>query len=165
MQQQAQQSQQQGQHAAAPQVPPQSRGMEERSERVTEPTGWTGWVIFAAMMMILVGVFSAIAGITAIWKSGYYLVGQEGLVVNVDYSIWGWVHIGIGVLAVAAAFGLMVGQMWARVVGVAMAVVSAIINLAFLPAYPLWSIVVIALDVVVIYAITAHGRELASDRF
>jgi hypothetical protein len=162
MQQQAQQA---GQHAAAPQVPRQTRGMEERSTGVTEPTGWSGWLVFAAAIMIMVGAFQVIAGLTALLKSGYYLVGEQELVVNVDYTAWGWVHIGLGALAVAAAFGLMAGQMWARIVGITMAVVSAVINLAFIPAYPLWSIIVIALDVVVIYAIAAHGDELTETAY
>jgi hypothetical protein len=61
---------------------------------------------------------------------------------------------------VAAGFGLLAGQMWARIVGIAMALVSSVVNLAFMAAYPLWSIAVITLDVLVIYAIAMHGKEM-----
>jgi hypothetical protein len=123
-------------------------------------TGWTGWVVFAGLMLVMLGLFQAIEGLVAIFDQGYYLVGSEGLVVNVDYTAWGWVHLILGVLAIAAGFGLIAGNMAARVVGVILAVLSAILNLAFIAAYPVWSIIVIAIDVIVIYAIVVHGREL-----
>jgi hypothetical protein len=123
-------------------------------------TGWTGWVVFAGLMLVMLGLFQAIEGLVAIFDQGYYLVGSEGLVVNVDYTAWGWVHLILGVLAIAAGFGLIAGNMAARVVGVILAVISAILNLAFIAAYPVWSIIVIAIDVIVIYAIVVHGREL-----
>jgi hypothetical protein len=123
-------------------------------------TGWTGWVVFAGLMLVMLGLFQAIEGLVAIFDQGYYLVGSEGLVVNVDYTVWGWVHLILGVLAIAAGFGLIAGNMAARVVGVILAVISAILNLAFIAAYPVWSIIVIAIDVIVIYAIVVHGREL-----
>ena len=162
----------QGQTTEAPQVPPQTRGQEtitpqeapaaqpERVEAPPEPTGWVGWVVFAAMMMIMVGTFQVIAGLTALFDSGYYVVGEENLLVNVDFTAWGWTHIILGAIAVGAAFGLLAGQMWAGVVGMPMALLSAIVNLAFIEAYPVWSILVIALDVVVIYAIAMHGKEV-----
>jgi hypothetical protein len=132
----------------------------ERVSGPAEPTGWVGWVVFAAMMMIMVGTFQVIAGLTALFNSGYYLVGEENLLVNVDFTGWGWAHIILGAVAVGAAFGLLAGQMWARIVGIAMALVSAVVNLAFIEAYPLWSIIVITLDVLVIYAIAMHGKEV-----
>jgi hypothetical protein len=68
----------------------------------------------------------------------------------------------IGVLFVLVGFGVLVGQTWARVIGIALAVISAIINLAFIAAYPFWGIILIALDIVVIYALATHGREMKS---
>ena len=129
-------------------------------EAPPEPTGWSGMVIFGAMMMILLGAFHAIAGLVALFDNGFYLVATNGLVVNVDYNTWGWAHLLIGVVALAAGFGLFTGQMWARVLGITVAVISAIANFAFIPAFPLWCIAMITLDVLVIYAISAHGREL-----
>ncbi|MGH3330402.1 MAG: DUF7144 family membrane protein [Nocardioidaceae bacterium] len=165
----------QAEKTGAAQVPPQTRGQEEmtatqvppqhRSETpAPETTAWVGWVVFAATIMAMVGAFQVIVGLVAVFDSGYYAVNENGLVVNVDYTGWGWVHMGLGAVAIAAAIGLLAGQMWARVVGIAMALVSAIVNLAFIAAYPLWSITVIALDVVVVYAIAMHGKELKTER-
>ena len=125
-----------------------------------EPTGWTGWVAFASCMMILLGTFQAIEGLVAIFDDGYYRVTQSGLVVNVDYTVWGWVHLLLGVLVAISGIGVMVGNIAARTVGVLLAGLSAIANLLFIAAYPFWSIIVITVDVLVIYALTVHGREL-----
>jgi hypothetical protein len=119
-------------------------------------------VIFAAIMLVMLGTFQAIAGLVAIFNAGYYLVGQSGLVVKVDFTTWGWVHLIVGALALAAAFGLTAGARWARAVGIAIAVASAIVNFAFIPAYPFWAIAMITVDIVVIYGIAVHGREVTS---
>jgi hypothetical protein len=134
-------------------VPQQRRGETE------QPTGWYGWVVFGAIMMGMAGAFHAIAGLVALFDDGYYLVRESGLVVSVDYTTWGWVHLGLGVLLVAASVSLISGRMWARVVGVAVASLSAVVNLAFLAAYPLWATLMITLAVLVIYAIVVHGKE------
>ena len=125
-----------------------------------EPTGWAGMAMFGAMMMILLGTFQAIVGFVAIFDPGYYLVTSSGLVVSVDYTTWGWVHLVVGLVAVAAGAGLMSGAMWARVLGVIIALCSAILNFAFIAAFPFWSITMITIAVLVIYAIAAHGKEL-----
>jgi len=130
-----------------------------RSTRRKE-SGWTGWVTFASTLIGIVGVFQIANGLTAIFRSGTYVVGTDRLVVDVDYTVWGWVHLILGVVAIAAAFGLLVGQTWARVVGIIMAVASAVTNLAFIPAYPVGSSLVIVLDILIIYVIAVHGGEL-----
>ena len=125
-----------------------------------EVTGWAGWVTFAGIMLIMLGIFQAIEGFVAIFDDGYYLVRPNGLVVNVDYTAWGWIHLIIGLVAIAVGIGLMTGNMVVRIVGIIIAVISAIVNLMFIAAYPVWSTIVIAVDVIVIYAIVVHGREL-----
>jgi hypothetical protein len=127
-----------------------------------EPTSnvWAGWATFAGIMMIMIGVFHAIAGLVALFNTTYYTVPNTGLVLTVSYYGWGWLHIIGGVLVFLAGLGLLAGKTWARVVAVILAGLSALANLAFLPAWPIWSIIVIALDVVVIYALTVHGKEL-----
>jgi hypothetical protein len=128
-------------------------------------TAWTGWVIFGSVMLILMGAFQVVEGLVALFDDGFYLVGANGLVVNVNYNTWGWIHLIIGVIALLAGVGLTMGNMAARVVGVVIAFVSAVVNLAFISAYPIWSTILITLDVIVIYAIIVHGRELkGSDR-
>ncbi len=124
------------------------------------PTAWAGWVAFGGVMLIMLGTFQIIEGLVALFDDGFYAVASNGLVVNVDYNTWGWVHTGIGVISVLAGMGLLAGNMAARIVGVVIAFLSAIVNLAFLSAYPVWSTIMITLDVIVIYAIIVHGREL-----
>jgi tetrahydromethanopterin S-methyltransferase subunit F len=126
-------------------------------------SGWAGWVVFAGIMMIMLGAFQAIEGLVALFDDGYYLVTASGLVLNVNYNVWGWTHLILGILAVATGFGLLAGNTAARVVGIIIAVVSAIVNLAFIAAYPVWSTIVIAVDIIAIYAIVVHGRELKRD--
>ena len=137
---------------------PQQRSSSEQVP--PEPTGWAGMVVFGAVMMLMLGTFQVIEGLVAIFDDGWYLVGKNGLVVSVDLTAWGWVHLAVGVVALAAGAGLMTGATWARVLGVLVAATAAIVNFAFVAAYPLWSLTMITLAVLVIYAITAHGREL-----
>jgi len=127
-------------------------------------TGWVAWISFAAVMLAVVGVLQVMQGLAALIDDGFYVVGRSGLVVNVDYSVWGWTHLLLGVLAILTAAGLLAGNTLARVVGVLIAMVSAIVNLVFLPAYPWWSSLVILFDVVVIYGLTAHGAEMKHRR-
>jgi hypothetical protein len=125
-------------------------------------TAWTGFVLFGGIMMLMMGSFQAIEGFVALFKEDYFLVTRNGLVVSMDYTAWGWTHLLIGLVAVAAGFGVMVGQMWARVVGIIIAMVSALANIAFVSAYPVWSTIIIATDILVIYALAVHGREVKS---
>ncbi|MGY1606717.1 MULTISPECIES: DUF7144 family membrane protein [unclassified Geodermatophilus] len=128
------------------------------------PTAWAGWVVFGGVMLITVGAFQVVQGLVALFDDGFYAVTQDGLVVDVDYNTWGWIHTVIGVVAILTGLGLLAGNMVARVVGVGIALLSALVNLAFLPAYPIWSTIMIALDVIVIYAIIVHGREVKAYR-
>ncbi len=139
---------------------PRQHGHASHSEPTTV---WAGWVLFGAMMMVMLGSFQALAGLIALFDDGYYVVTQKGLLVDVNFTTWGWVHLILGAAAFVAGFGLMRGALWARVIGVIVAMVSAIVNLGFLAAFPLWAVMMIALDVIIIYAITAHGGELKSD--
>src|SRR5699024_11421037 len=97
-----------------------------------------------------------------IFNDAYWLVPSQNLVITVDYTAWGWVHLVLGVVAFAAGAGILGGRSWARATGVVLAALSAIVNFAFLGAYPLWAILIIALDVLVIYALIAHGKELTT---
>jgi hypothetical protein len=123
-------------------------------------TGWTGWVVFASFMMFLLGAFQAIQGLVALFEDGFYLVTAGNLVVDVNYNVWGTVHLILGVLLLLSGAGVLTGNLAARTVGVILAGLSALANLLFIEAYPLWSIIIIAVDVLVIYALTVHGREL-----
>jgi hypothetical protein len=138
---------------------PQQRGQ----AAATGQTGWVGWVVFGACMMVMLGTFHAIAGLVALFKETYFVVGSADLVVSVSYDTWGWAHLIGGLVVLAVGVGLFTGATWARVLGVAVAMLSAIVNLVFLAAYPVWSIMMITLAVLVIYAITAHGSEIRNE--
>jgi hypothetical protein len=134
------------------------RGAEDRGM-----SAWVGWIAFAGMMLMMLGVFHVIEGIVALTKDSYFLVHSSGLVVDVNYTTWGWVHIIVGCIVVAAGAGVLNGQVWARVIGVAIAFVSTVISIGFLAAYPIWSVLMIALSVVVIMALTVHGSDIKAD--
>jgi len=117
-------------------------------------------VVFAGIMLGILGGFQIIQGLVALFNDEYYLVTRNGLVVTLDFTTWGWIHIIVGLVAAAAGLGVLLGKTWARVLGIIIAVISALVNIAFLSAYPAWSSIMIALDVLAIYALAVHGREV-----
>lgn len=121
--------------------------------------GFSGWAWFAGGLLGLVGLFQIMTGIVALASAGYYTVPARNLVVDASYATWGWVHLILGIVALATGGGLVFGNMVARVVGVALAVLSGVVNLAFIPAAPFAATLIIGMDVFVIYAITVHGGE------
>ncbi|HVL62963.1 MAG TPA: hypothetical protein VM430_16345 [Microbacterium sp.] len=126
-------------------------------------TGWTGWVIFAGVILLISGIFSIVQGIVAVVGPNSYYVVTEGSLFLFDVAGWGWWNIIIGVLLALTAVALMAGQTWARVVAVILVIISAIGQLLLIPAQPWWSIIVIAIEILVIYALIVHGRELRED--
>jgi hypothetical protein len=128
------------------------------------PTLWAGWIMFGSVMMMMLGSFHVIQGLVALLRSDYYLVGQNGLTINIDYTAWGWAHLVLGAVVAGTGFAVLFGQTWARIVGVVIAGASALVNLAFLSAYPVWSTMMIVLDVLVIWALTVHGAEMRTAR-
>lgn len=126
----------------------------------TEPTGWVGWVVFAGIMLFMLGSFQAIEGLVAIFNDNYFVVSSGKLLVSANFATWGWLHLAIGVIAMFAGWGVLAGQTWARIFGIGVAFLGALANMAFINAYPIWSLLLIALDVVVIYALAVHGREV-----
>jgi hypothetical protein len=121
-----------------------------------------GFTFFAAFMMMMIGAFQSIEGLAAIFKNEFFVV-SERYAFKVDATTWGWIHLLMGLIILAAGFGLFSGAVWARAIGVSMAVISAIANFLFLPYYPVWSILIIILNVTVIWALTAHGRDVTRD--
>jgi hypothetical protein len=118
-----------------------------------------GFLIFAAIMLVLVGVFNIIDGLVALFNDDWFAVTKRALL-TWDFTTWGWINLIMGIVLILAGLGLLRGAMWARVVGVIAAGVNAIAQLSFISAYPLWSVIMIAVDILVIWAITAHGRML-----
>lgn len=126
----------------------------------TAMTAWVGLVAFAGAMLLLLGMFHIVEGFVALFRDEYFHVPNSQLTVHVDWSVWGWTHIVVGAAMIAAGIGLFTGQTWARVVAVLVSLVSAIISLSFAQADPVWSTLMMSLDVVIIWAVIMHGGEL-----
>jgi len=136
-----------------------------RNDR-TRP-GWfvSGIIAFAALMMMLLGSLHALSGFMALFEEDRYVVGSNGLLVHVDYSVYGVVHLVLGITMVMAGWGLFFRRTWARVVAVIVALVSAVFNWVFLPAYPAWYALMIGLDVLIIWAVVMRGDEGGWEEF
>jgi hypothetical protein len=119
-------------------------------------TGW-GWIDFAAIMLGLAGVWNVLSGILAIGDSRVY-VGDETFVFS-DLNTWGWIMLILGALQLLAAFAVARGSEFARWFGIAVAGLNAIGQLYFLPAYPLWSMALFAVDILIIYGLAVYGGK------
>jgi hypothetical protein len=133
-----------------------------RSSQNTDVSGWVGWVFFGGFMMLLAGFFQTIAGLAALFKDEVYVVAPDALV-SLDYTQWGWIHLLLGVVLMISAGSLFSGNMWGRFVGVVLALLSAVANFAFVSSYPFWSLTIIVIDVLIIYAIMVHGNEASTE--
>jgi hypothetical protein len=120
---------------------------------------WTGWVVFASIMLVVVGGINIIQGLAALLNDSYFVARSGNDLLIADFNTWGVVLVVWGVAQAGAGAGLNGGHGWARVVAIIVAAVSMIIQTLFLAAYPIWSVMIIALDVVVIYALTARWAE------
>ena len=118
-----------------------------------------GVAVFAATLSIMVGLFQAIQGVVALANDSFFVAGAK-YVFQFDLTTWGWAHLLLGALLIVVGIFLLKGASWARWTAVVLAVVSAVANFMWLPHYPLWSILVIAADVAIIWALTAHGRAI-----
>jgi hypothetical protein len=123
-------------------------------------TAWVGWVWFAAFSILAVGLFNIVAGLAAALSPNNVLSWTNDGIAVVDVSTWGWVHVALGVLLAAAGFALFSGSSWARVVAVVLVVVNMVAQFVSLQITPFWSLVVIVLDVVILWALTVHGAEV-----
>ncbi len=128
-----------------------------------DSSGWAGWTAFAGIMMMMIGGFHAIQGFAAIIEDTFFSV-TPNYIFEFDVTTWGWTHLITGIIVLLAGIAVFSGAVWARAVGVTVAFLSAIANFAWLPYYPVWSIILITVDVFVIYALIVHGRELAEYR-
>jgi hypothetical protein len=122
------------------------------SRSVPEPSGWA---VFAAVVLFMAGVFGFIWGLAGVLNDDVVTVGGKGVMVW-DFTAWGWIHMIVGVIMVLAAYGLFTHAGWARWTAIFFAMLQAITQTAVFPAFPLWSLVVIALDLIVIYQLTAN---------
>lgn len=125
--------------------------------REPEISGWAaGGIVFAATILLMIGIFQAIAGLVAIFDDNFYVVTQN-YTFDLDTTAWGWVHLILGILVAAVGWSLFARRAWAGVAAITLAMLSAIANFFFIPYYPFWAILMIALDVWVIWALTRPG--------
>ncbi|WP_127819497.1 DUF7144 family membrane protein [Microbacterium sp. CPCC 204701] len=126
----------------------------------TTVTGWVGWGVFAAVILIISGIINIFHGLQAlIGPDTAYFLGEAGLF-SLDIEAWGWFHLILGALILLVGFALWAGATWARVIAVILVALNAIAQLTLIAAQPWLSLTVLALDILVIYALTVHGREL-----
>ena len=130
--------------------------------RTEQPTGWVGWIAFAATMMIIGGGLSMIYGFIAAVNDEWVVFGNRADV-YLDLSAWGWVHMLVGLLVLLCGFGVLSGNLFARTIGVIIAGISLIANFLIIPIYPFWALTIIVIDALVIWALTAHGGEVRVD--
>ena len=130
------------------------------SSRPGAEAGPSGWIVFAATMLFIVGMFDAIWGLGAVLNDKVVSVGGHGGVIVADFTVWGWIHIVIGCIMIATSIGLFAMKGWARWMGILFASLSAIFQIGVLPAFPIWALIVVALDVVVIYQLTARWEPV-----
>ena len=130
-------------------------------ETLHRPSRWvTGFAVFGGSMMIVIGIFQVVVGLTAIFEKTFYVLSGD-YIFGFDVSAWGWIHLGLGILVALGGGAVLAGQVWGRVLGIVLAALSAIANFLFLPYYPLWSMLIIAADIAVIWALTRYGRDEA----
>src|SRR3954447_26057901 len=120
-----------------------------------------GAITFAAVMMMLAGVFQVLAGLVALSTNEVYAT-TPNYVFQFDTTAWGWIHLVIGVVVGLAGFGVLRANLAARIVGITFAALGAIANFMFIPYQPFWSVAIIALSIFVIWALAAHGDEARS---
>lgn len=132
----------------------------QRYEPSPRPSNaWAGWITFAAVILTLLGTLNVVQGFIALFDDGFFVARDEDELLLVDYTAWGAVLLLWGVLLVAAGLSVAAGKGWARWFAVLLVCVNVIAQIGFLPAYPIWSAIMILLDVLVIFALTARWDE------
>ena len=121
-----------------------------------------GWATFAAVILFLSGAFSGLYGLAAVLNDKVVAVGGRGVIVA-DFTTWGWIHMGLAAVMIATALGLFSGQSWARWTAVLLCILNAILQLTIITAFPIWALIVIALDVTVMYQLTENWKGTESD--
>jgi hypothetical protein len=119
---------------------------------------WEGWIGLGAVLMTLIGAFAVIEGLVALLSPRFFLTGS-GRVLALNLAGWGWLHLVLGLLVVVAGLSVLGGATWARGVGVALVAINMLVQLVWLPAFPAWSIIIIALDLLVLYAIATTWND------
>jgi hypothetical protein len=129
----------------------------ERDTRYVDEGSGEGWLLFAGIMVVIVGVLNVIYGIAAIGNSSFFVNDQKYILSNLN--TWGWVTLIIGALQLFAAFSLWSGGLYGRFVAILAATLSAFAALLSIPAYPFWSLAIFAVDVAIVYGLAVYGGQ------
>ena len=150
-----------GSQAEEPRSPLIDREVKMATDEYDTPTtGWTGWVVFAAVFMMITGAMNAIQGLAALIRDDAYWVTLGGTVLAFDVTTWGWIHLIFGIALVIVGVLLMRGSTFARIIGVILVALNLIAQFSWTTLYPFWAIIAIIIDILIIYALVVHGREL-----
>lgn len=123
-------------------------------------TGWVGWIYFAAALLLVNGGMQIVAGLTGIFHGNFYAT-YNGTALFFNYGTWGWIHLLFGIAIVATGIGLITGKLWSQVAAIILVILAAISHMTFLSVYPWWSIILLIIDGLIIYALTMHGDEIS----
>ena len=129
------------------------------AERAEESAGWA---IFAGIMLIIGGLFAFLEGLAGALSGAFYNKVPD-YSFGTNATSWGWIVLIVGIIAFLAGVFVISGASWARIAGIMLASLSALANFFFIPFYPIWALVVVALNVLVIWALTVHGKELVKE--
>lgn len=136
------------------QPPPAGQGRPRHDE---ERHSWAaGGTVFAGVLLLVGGVLAILEGIVGIARDSVYVVTRGGYVYDFNVRSWGWIHLILGVIAVLVGLGLLRGAAWARYAGIGIAALNMIANFMFLPYQPAWSLIMIAIDIFVIWALATY---------
>ncbi|GAA2852476.1 membrane protein [Actinoplanes cyaneus] len=124
-------------------------------------TGWIAWVLFGGVLLVLLGALHLSVGLIALLRPEFIAGDRADLLTDLPLTAVGWIHIAVGALALATGPCLIRNLSWARSVTVGLAVLAAVINFVFLGIYPVWSVIGIALSLLIAWAVVVHGDELA----
>lgn len=143
------------QPAGYPAGEPQARYAAEPAPSVGAAAG----TVLAGVLMIVGGIWGFLAGLAVVIKKSFFVSVNSTYPYHWDVTSWGWTHLALGAVVFAAGVCVLLGMVWARVVGVILATLSAIASFMFLPYYPFWSIILVAIDVYIIWALVAGPRR------
>jgi hypothetical protein len=129
-----------------------------------DDAGVNGWQAFAGVVLFLNGVFGFLYGLAAVLNDNVVTVGGGTGVTVWDFTAWGWIHMAVGIAMAATSFGLFMMKGWARFFALIFCMINVLIQFGTISAFPLWSLLVIALDIVIIYQLTTHWAPDAPQR-
>jgi hypothetical protein len=126
----------------------------------SQPTGWIGWILFAAAILIVNGTVTTIQGLAGIFRDEQYFVSNGGQVLVWNLTAWGWIHLILGVLLIIVGVLLAQGSQGARLIAIVVVGLHLVAQFTWLGAYPFWSLILITLDILVLNALVVHGSEI-----